>query len=256
MIILKELKKYYSSLEGFDRSILREYLQYKILYIISKSKIAYKLSFLGGTAIKICYGSTRFSEDLDFDNFDLSQNEFNEISLKIKKELEYEGYEVEIRNVFKGAFRCYIKIPKLLYENDLSNYVDENIVIQVDTAPHGFKYKPNNFLLQKFDVFGNIKLTPADIILSQKVATIFGRKRQKGRDYFDLVYLMGITDFNYDYLDFKLSIKNKEELKKELLEKVSNLNFKELLKDVEPFLVDKDSGERVLKFKEYIEQKL
>ena len=105
-------------------------------------------------------------------------------------------------------------------------------------------------------MFGNIKLTPADIILSQKVAAIFGRKRQKGRDYFDIVYLMGITDFNYDYLDLKFSIKNKAELKKELLSKVSNFNFKELAKDVGPFLIDKDGEERVLSFKEYIEQKL
>jgi len=256
MINLKELKKYYSNLEGFDRNILREYLQYKILYIIFKSKVANKLSFLGGTAIKICYGSSRFSEDLDFDNFDLSKNNFNELSLNIKKGLEYEAYEVEVRNVFKGAFRCYIKIPELLYKNELSNYKEEKIVIQVNTASHGFKYKPDNFLLQKFDVFGNIKLTPVDIILSQKVAAIFGRKRQKGRDYFDLVYLMGITDFNFEYLDFKFGIKNKKELKKELLNKVSNFNFEELAKDVMPFLVNPDDQERVLNFKEYIEQRL
>ncbi|MBA3047017.1 nucleotidyl transferase AbiEii/AbiGii toxin family protein [Patescibacteria group bacterium] len=256
MINISELKKYYPNLNGFEKNILREYLQYKILDIIFRSKIANKLSFLGGTAIKICYGSSRFSEDLDFDNFNLSADEFEKMSLVIKKELDYEGYESEVRNVFKGAFRCYIKIPKLLHDNKLSNYTDEKIVIQVDTAPHGFKYAPANFLLQKFDVFKSIKATPADIILSQKAGAIFGRKRAKGRDFYDMVYLMGMADFNFDYLDFKLGIKNKAQLKKKLLEKASGLNFNELAKDVLPFLIKPDDKERVLSFKEYIEQRL
>ncbi len=256
MINIEELKKYYPNLKGFDRGILREYLQYKILDIIFKSAIANKLSFLGGTAIKICYGSSRFSEDLDFDNFNLNEDEFAEISAIIKKELSYEGYEVEIRNVFKGAFRCYVKILKILYDNKLSDLEGEKILIQVDTAAHGFEYEPNNFLLQSFDVFRNIKATPADIILSQKVAAIFGRKRAKGRDFYDLVYLMGITDFNFKYLDFKLGIDNKWQLKKELLKKSADLDFKELARDCLPFLVRPDDHERILFFREYIEQEL
>lgn len=256
MINIKELKKYYSNLKGFDRSILREYLQYKILYIIFKNNISSKLSFLGGTAIKICYGSSRFSEDLDFDNFNLTKKDFNQLSQDIKKELEYEGYEVEIKNVFKGALRCYIKVPKLLYENELSGYQDEKIVIQIDTAAHNFEYQPHDFLLQKFDVFGNIRLTPADIILSQKIGAIFGRKRAKGRDFYDVVYLMGMTSFNFDYLDFKFNIKNKQELKKELLNKVSKLNLQDLTEDVLPFLINPDDQNRVLDFKEYMEQEL
>jgi predicted nucleotidyltransferase component of viral defense system len=256
MISIEELKRYYPSLKGFDRSILREYLQYKILDIIFKSKIAGKLSFLGGTAIKICHGSKRFSEDLDFDNFNLSEDEFAEMSFIIKKELSLEGYEVEIRNVFKGTFRCYIKIPKILYNNKLSDLEGEKILIQIDTAPHDFRYKPNNFLLENFEVFRNIKATPADIILSQKIAAIFGRKRAKGRDFYDVSYLMGITDFSFEYLDFKFGIKNKAELKKELLKKTENFNFKELLRDCLPFLTNPNDQERILSFRKYIEQKL
>jgi len=256
MININEIRKYYPNLTGFDKGILREYLQYKILDIIFKSEISNKLSFLGGTAIKICYGSMRFSEDLDFDNFGLTEDEFIKLSEVIKKELELEGYETEIKNVFKGAFRCNIKIPKLLKENNLSVMADEKILIQVDTAPHNFSYKPANFLLQKFDVFRNIKLTSSDIILSMKVAAIFGRKRMKGRDFYDVVYLLGLTDFNYEYLDFKLNIKNKEELKKKLLESIADSDLKVMAKDVLAFLIKPDDQNMVLRFREYIEQRL
>lgn len=256
MISIEEIKKYYPDLKGFDRNILREYLQCKILDIIFKNKISAKLSFLGGTAIKICYGGSRFSEDLDFDNFGLTKREFNHLCKQIKKGLEYEGYTVETRIVFKEAFRCYIKIPKLLYSNQLSNLEAEKLIIQVDIAPHSFKYKPDNFLLQKFDIFRRLNVTPVNIILSQKVGAILGRRRAKGRDFYDLVYLMGITDFNFNYLKSKLGIKDRAALKKRILSAVKNLNFKQLGHEVQPFLIKPDDIERIIRFREYIEQEL
>ncbi|HAI74020.1 MAG TPA: hypothetical protein DCS28_03455 [Candidatus Moranbacteria bacterium] len=257
MISISEIKKHYpNNLVGFDRGILREYLQYKILDIIFKQEIGAKLSFLGGTAIKICYGSARFSEDLDFDNFGLTADEFIELSKIIKKELELEGYEIEMRNVFKGAFHCHIKIPRILQANNLSVAENEKILIQIDTVPHSFEYVPQNYLLQKFDVFRNIKITPIDIILSMKVAAIFGRKRMKGRDFYDLSYLLGRGDFNYEYLSFKFGIKNKDELKEKLLASIGDLDLAKLTKDVFPFLLKPDDQERVLRFREYVKQRL
>ena len=256
MININEIKKYYPNLIGFDRGILREYLQYKILDIIFKNEISNKLSFIGGTAIKIGYASERFSEDLDFDNFDLTQDDFVKLSEIIKRELELEGYKIEITNKFKGAYRCNIKILGLLQENDLSVAKDEKILIQVDTTPHKFSYAPNNYLLQKFDVFRNIKLTSPDILLSMKIAAIFGRKRMKGRDFYDLVYLLGIADFNYDYLNFKLGIKSSAELKKKLLESITDIDLKLMAKDVKPFLIKQDGEQMVLMFRKYLKQRL
>ncbi|PIW92942.1 MAG: hypothetical protein COZ87_03985, partial [Candidatus Moranbacteria bacterium CG_4_8_14_3_um_filter_43_15] len=116
MLSLAEIEKYYpENIRAFKRNILREYLQYKILQIIFNSKYANKLSFLGGTALRIVHDNARFSEDLDFDNFGLKEKEFDEISQLVKKHLELEGYEVEVRNIFKDAYRCYVRIPKLLF---------------------------------------------------------------------------------------------------------------------------------------------
>ncbi len=256
MISIEEIKKNYPYPAGFDRSALREYLQYKILNILFKNGLSEKICFLGGTAIKICYNGRRFSEDLDFDNFGLTAEEFAGMSIKIEKELKLEGFEVETRNVLKDVFRCYIKIPDILFKNKLSPNEDEKIMIQIDTMPHHFEYKPEVILLQKFDVFRNIKVVPKDILLSQKVSAILERKRTKGRDFYDMVYLMGLTDFNYNYLKQKLNINNQTELKKVLLDFCVNLNFKELTADVSPFLINQEEKDYILNFKQYIEQKL
>jgi Domain of unknown function (DUF1814). len=40
---------------------------------------------MGGTSLRIIYNNSRFSEDLDFDNFSLTQAEFTLLSEKLKK---------------------------------------------------------------------------------------------------------------------------------------------------------------------------
>ena len=92
MLSLKQIEQYYpENLRAFKKNLLREYLQYKILEIIFNSKLNNKLSFLGGTALRIVYDNSRFSEDLDFDNFALKQNEFSLLMEEIKIKLQKEG---------------------------------------------------------------------------------------------------------------------------------------------------------------------
>src|SRR3989339_1220440 len=247
------LKEYPESLRVFKRFAYKEYLQHKILDIIFKSQWGVKLSFLGGTALRICHDNQRFSEDLDFDNFGMEQEEFSQLAEAVKKNLEKEGFEVEIKNVFKGAYRCSIRFSKILFEYGLAPNEDEKILIQMDTMAHNFRYAPEKFLLNKFEVFREMNLTPLDIILSQKFYAIFNRKRELGRDYYDIVFLLGKTNPNLDYLKLKMNISAISELKEKVLQKCETLNFSELSRDVEPFIFDEDGKERVLQFKKIIE---
>lgn len=255
MLTLKEIEKQYSdNLKPYKRNILREYLQYKILELIFNSPLANKLSFLGGTALRIVYNNTRFSEDLDFDNFGLTEAEFIILTEEVQKGMTKLGFETEIRNVFKGAFRCYLKIPKILLDNGLAVMPNEKILIQIDTASHGFKYEPDKKILNKFDVFTQIFSTPLDILLSQKIYTIFNRSRAKGRDFFDTIFLFGLTKPNYEYLKLKIGIKNGIDIKKKLLKEMEKLDLAGLVKDVEPFLFSPSDSKKIAMFKEYIKQ--
>lgn len=254
MLSLNQISQAYPpSLQAFKRNMLREYLQYKILEILFDSKYATKLSFLGGTALRIVYQTQRFSEDLDFDNFDLTVDDFYQISQIIEKGLLKEGLETETRNVTKKAFRCYVKIPKLLKDEDLSGYEDEKILIQLDTYPHHFDYSPDQKLLNKFDVFTQINVTPIDIILSQKIYAAFNRKRAKGRDFFDLTFLFGQTQPNYNYLEQKIGVNNKKDLLGFMNQESKELDFNQLAKDVNPFLFKSSDAKRVKLFPEYIQ---
>jgi len=255
MLDLEEIEQYYpDNLRGFKKNMLREYLQYKILEIIFSSKVANKLSFLGGTALRIVYNNTRFSEDLDFDNFGLTKKDFIYLIHEIRDRLTELGYLVETRNVFKGAYRCYIRIPKILFDNDISKLKREKMMIQIDTAPHEFAYNPDKKILNKFDVFTQIFITPLDILLSQKIYAILNRRRPKGRDFFDVVFLLKKIKPNYKYLEKKTGIKNSRELKQKFLKYLNSVDLESLAKDVQPFLFNPKNNQEVIIFREYIEQ--
>ena len=255
MLTLKEIAKQYpDSLRPFKRNLLREYLQYKILEIIFNSPLGNKLSFLGGTALRILYDNTRFSEDLDFDNFGLTEAEFGKLAREAQKGMAKLGFATEIRNVFKGVFRCYIKIPEILLANELAVMPDEKMMIQLDTAPHGFKYEPDKKILNKFDVFTQIFSTPPDILLAQKIYTIFNRGRAKGRDFYDAIFLLSLAKPNYGYLKLKIGVDNWADLKKKLLRETEKLDLAGLAKDVEPFLFAPSDAKKIMLFREYIEQ--
>lgn len=254
MLDFQQIKDQYpGNLQRFERVILREYLQYKILQAVFDSHHASKLAFLGGTALRIIYGNNRFSEDIDLDNFGLSWAEFEEVIQKVQRFMELEGFEVEIRNVAKDAYRCYLKIPELLYEQGLSPLQGEKMLIQVDTTAQGYEYKPETILINKFDVFTEIRVTPLDILLAQKIYTAVNRKRPKGRDFYDITFLFSRAKPNMGFLKQKMGVDTPESLRKEISARITEYDFKNLSDDVSPFLVNQADTKRVEKFREFWE---
>lgn len=255
MLDLNEVKKEYPpKLHSHPRDLLREYLQYRILRVVFSQPYSQKLVFIGGTALGLVYKSTRFSEDLDFDNFGLKESEFLDLSEAVRKDLEKEGYQVEIKNVRnKKAFRCYVKIPELLFKEGLSPMRSEKLVIQIDTTPQGYKFTPSKEVVSKFDIFIQVNVVSSDLLLSQKICAVFERPRSKGRDFYDITFLWGKTEPDYNYLKEKLGIKSKEELLDRLEEKAKSLDFEDLVVDVEGFLFDSRDKDRVIKFPAFLE---
>lgn len=256
MLTFSQLKQYYFNSNNIPaKSILVEYLQYEILDSIYKQKNSNKLIFIGGTGIRIVHGGNRFSEDLDFDNFGLSFDDFQELIDAVIADMKIKGFVMETRLVKKGAYHCYIKFPHLLQQLNLSLMSNEKILVRIDTVYKNKLYKSNVYTLNKFDIYKNILTNPIDIALSQKLITILQRKREKGRDFYDVSYLYGKTQPNFDYIEKTLSLTKSEFIKKLLL-RCDELNFSILAEDVKPFLIDYDQINRVVNFNDFIKKQL
>lgn len=254
MLSLDQIRQFYPRSAAIaERNILREYLQYKILAIIFSSPYGPKLNFMGGTAIRIIYGSDRFSEDLDFNNLGISKGEFGGLARTVQRKLVKEGLDVEIRNVYGDTFRCYLKITDVLFEYGLSPHKNEKILIQIDIRRESFPLKPVFKIINKFGVFAEIRVNARDIILSQKIGAVLKRKRVMGRDLYDIVHLASQTAPNWRFLEKRFGISAGEYLKKLIKKRLSNYNLDKLAKDILPFVSDKDKLELVRKFDKWLE---
>ena len=255
MLDIKTILSWYpKNLHGYEQFIFKEYLQYLILKIIYESPYKHKLVFLWGTCLRIVHENRRFSEDLDFDNFDLTKDDFERLSEIIVQKLSLEWFTVEVVNVYKWAYHCKVKIPKVLKQLWYSNLDDEKILIQIDTVPQYFWYTPETHFLQKFWLMFPISSVPKSIIASQKVYAIINRKRPKWRDYFDLAFLLSNTSINMQYIQEKLWWKTPEEVRKKLSIFFENQDKEQLIKDTKPFLFDTSGENNILYFNEVIKK--
>jgi len=258
MLSLSEIKSFFPEpLHRFPRFMLREYLHVKILDIIFHSPYSDRLCFLGGTCLRIVYGNHRFSENLDFDNLGLEKGQFSNIADAIQKQLQREGFDVELRSVMGGAWHCYIKFPGLLFKEGLSGIREEKILIQVDMEPQHVVFEPERFILNRFEIFTTILTTSLPLLLSQKLFAIMNRKRKMGRDFFDVVFLLSKDVLpDYSFLIKSANIADASGLKQKMIEICQSLSLETMARDVEPFLFSERDKEKVLRFEEYIRQAL
>ena len=227
-----------------------EYLQHELLDSIFKEKSSSSLSFIGGTAIRILYQNLRFSEDLDFDNFSLSFGEFEILLKNACKDMANKGFVIEYRFVEHCAYHCYIKFPDILYQSGISPESSKKILIRIDTETKEKYYEPQRYIINRFALYRQICVAPASVLLAQKMMTVLERKREKGRDLFDVSYLMGLAEPDFSYIAKCMNIDQKQLLKL-FDERLQELDFNFLARDVEPFLFSSEQKERILTFRDY-----
>lgn len=253
MLTLQQLKQYYPSHGPHSlKSMLVEYIQHEMLDSLYKFPGSEQLSFMGGTAIRIVCGGNRFSEDLDFDNFGLTFKQFEKITTAVVQDMRVKGFDVEFRLVQAGAYHCYVKFPHLLQRDRLSINPTEKILVRIDTVKKNKSFSSDVYTMNRFDLFRRIAVNPIDVILAQKLMAALERKRPRGRDFYDVNYLFGKTQPRVQYLEQSMGM-TIEQFKLLLKRKCAKLNFHDLAKDVEPFLIDSTQKDRVTHFPQFLE---
>ena len=193
MISYDEIKSFFA--DGIRKNpsyfeyMLKEYFNYRMLDIIFSSEYASKLSFIGGTSLRILYHIQRFSEDLDFDCFNFSREEFFKLTDLIISRLLNEGIRVEAEDKEKelrlAAFRRNIIFPGLLYQLGFTGHREKQLLIKIECEPHNYAYEFSKPIIHKFNVFTQIFTPSPEILLSMKTGAVL--ERGKGRDYYDFM---------------------------------------------------------------------
>ena len=235
MISKKELKNYKKIAQYNLGQAEKDYLQNIILFILYQ-EIGQELIFKGGTALSKCFGSDRFSEDLDFTM--LKKKNFQEIIEKGLKRffLEYEVKEINTENSLNLIFR--IKGP--LYNGSRQSLCKIKLDFSKrETIEAAITNKKIGYYMDNLPVFEIVCMNLKEI-LAEKVRTIY--TRNKARDVYDINFLINRKiDYDLKLINKKLSFYNLKfsvkTFKNKLLEKkgIWEREMKSLVKKTNDF---------------------
>ncbi|NOQ21751.1 MAG: hypothetical protein GQ565_03755 [Candidatus Aegiribacteria sp.] len=236
----------------FKRAMLREYLQYKTLQFIFRAKESAELVFMGGTALRVFYGSSRFSEDLDFDSKNLSSDDLQGIALTAVNEFKLEAVECNITFGSGSAFSAKLRFTDALQRWELTRHRDEVLTLKFDASPQQYNYVPQVKVLNRLDVIVPVPAASAELILAQKLYAILNRGRIMGRDLYDASYLFGFTEPDMDYLEQKVQISSRKKIEELIVNRLDERSIDDLARDVEPFVPGRNDLLRVKLFPEIL----
>ncbi len=258
MIQIEQIKNYFPTQirenSIFDKHILKEYLQLMILDYISSTPYIQKITFIGGTNLRLVKGIDRFSEDLDFDCKGLSKEEFIEMTNGIIQFLGRSGLRVEARDKDNSkliAFRRNIHFPELLFDLSLSGHKEERFLIKVESQDQGIIYEPVMTNIKGCGFFFPFPVPSDGVLCSMKIAAMLARS--KGRDFYDLMFLLAQAKPDYDFLSERCGVHNLQEFKQATAELLKNIDLKKKKMDFEHLLFNRANSEKILRFGDFVD---
>ena len=183
MLSLENLKEFTNKGQTRLENIIREYIQHLFLSSLYKIKGSEKLLFKGGTALKIIYGSPRFSEDLDFDGQNIYQTKvIDDLFIETISEIEKIGIEISFKEAKKTtggylgiiSYRLYDISGEMKFEVSLRG----GKRIDYEMATIVSDYLPPYSLIH----------SPAKEMVKGKIEALLSRG--KPRDYYDFYFIL------------------------------------------------------------------
>jgi len=253
MISLEQIYNYFppglKDTQSFKKYMLKEYLQLMILDFLSTSSFVDRISFIGGTVLRLKYGIDRFSEDLDFDCKDFSREDFVKMTDSILSFLERAGLKVEPRdkeNSNLKAFRRNIYFPEFLFDMNLSAHREERFLIKVEMENQGFAYNHNLETISGCGFSFLFPMPSVSILFSMKLSALI--LRQKGRDFYDALFLQQFGEPDYAFLKHRVGVSNRAELCDKIAEVLKSTNLEHKSRDFEHLLFNRRHIEKVKNF--------
>lgn len=240
---------------AYAKHIVKEYIQLMVLDYLSTTPYIKKLAFIGGTNLRLVKGIDRWSEDLDFDCHNMTEEEFMSMTNAVVEFLNRSGLNAQAKDKVNSkltAFRRNIYFPQLLFDLNLTGHKDERFLLKIEAQDQGITYEPKIVNVNSCGFFFPLPVPPDDILLSMKLSALL--TRSKGRDFYDAMFLMLQTIPDYAFLKLRCGVGGPEELKAAVKELLSATDLTIKKRDFEHLLFNGATGEKILRFGEFIDQ--
>ncbi len=229
MISLDQIKKLANKNKIDESVIAREYIQVIFLNELYSYKFSKDIYFKGGTAIRLLYGGSRFSEDLDF-TVNLEISVFEKEILKVLSGIKSK-YPVEYREKMTLVGKSY------LLTATISGFKTE-VFVRLDFSFRESVIRPKNKMMDTpypIIIKNYINSLSIDEIIAEKIRAILTRKKM--RDIYDLWVLMELGgEVDLSLIEKKLAYYKEKFNKEAFVARVNTFNGKEFVQDLKPFI--------------------
>ncbi len=163
-------------------NVAREYCQHLFLSVFYRHPAATSVLFKGGTALRVVYGSPRFSEDLDFSGFRIQKPVIEELITDTLSAIERVGISVDVEEA-KATSGGYLGI---IHYRFLSHHVEIRLEISLRKAG---AVKPETALIAgDFLPAYTLLHLPQELLVREKLSALLDRA--KPRDFYDLYFIL------------------------------------------------------------------
>ena len=165
----------------------------------------------------------------------------------VVKFLQRSGIRVEIRghlNERLKAFRRNFHFPELLFDLGLTGHKEERFLIKVECQDQKVSYESVIVNIKGCGFYFPFPVPTDGVLCSMKLSAMLSR--QKGRDFYDSMFLLSLTKPDYSFLEQKLGIHNLAELKAATEEMLKMVDLNQKKRDFEHLLFNKKNSERIL----------
>lgn len=194
-ILIKKIMSQNPQLSELQTAVEKEVLHHDILRIMNEAGFLEKLTFMGGTCLRMCYSSERLSEDLDFSsNFDFSKESLVDFGKTLYEKLEQKyNLSVTVTEPHKEEGNTDTWKIKVITKPERPDFPAQEINIDICHLPsRDRKIRiPNNYYGVDFgtsDLF--LYAESLEEILCDKLIAFANRpNRVKNRDLWDIFWL-------------------------------------------------------------------
>jgi predicted nucleotidyltransferase component of viral defense system len=227
-------------------NLLREYLQTFALRSLHESEAFLRLSFVGGTALRLLFNLPRFSEDLEFCLDDPDGYVPVRWMEKLKRDMSLAGFDVTVRWQERETIHvAWIRVAELMSEAGLSDLKEQKLSIrlEIDTRPPAGAVSLTQ-VVTRFMMF-TVRHHDPRSLMAGKIHALCTRRYPKGRDWYDLLWYRSqrpALEPNLVLLQNALDqtegagTVDARRWAHHLLERLETLEVSKLASDVRPFL--------------------
>ena len=183
--------------------IEKELIHYDIFYVLQqKALMSPEMAFVGGTCLRLCYGSNRYSEDIDFHaGVNFQAKDFERIRSDLKDYISSRyGFETEVRSPKEmkedsGFANSRVSTWKVIIKTggDRKDLPQQRINIDIGCLP-AYEVSPQIIRTNYQDLPDGyntmfVRCSSLSEILADKLVAVPARSNIKARDLWDILWL-------------------------------------------------------------------